>query len=83
MSERDWHGWQKGRVALHIGHLPGRRSVCLYVDTGNVIEPVAYFRGPRGYEQAYLALAVLDYLMGMNDTPVAPITTLTLTEETP
>lgn len=40
----DWHGWQKGDVSLHVGPLPGRKSVALYLHAGTVVTALAYFR---------------------------------------
>lgn len=59
-TARDWHGWSRGGVALHIGPLPGRKSVCLYTHVGCTIEPVAYF---RSVDDAQRALNVLDHLL--------------------
>lgn len=64
----DWHGWSRtkgyaGR-ALHIGPLPGRKSICLYtVDytDGAVMYVHAYFRSE---DEARRALATLDELLG-------------------
>lgn len=62
----EWHGWarsddlrEKGE-ALHIGPLPGRKSVCLYVIKGSVLTPLAYFRNEEAAERA---LALLDRLV--------------------
>lgn len=68
MSVTDWHGWSRtqeytGR-ALHIGPLPGRKSVCLYTmdyRTGAVMRVHAYFRSE---DEARAALDTLDELLG-------------------
>ena len=71
----DWHGWAKAytspavpggeraKVALHIGPMPGRKGIALYVIDGNVGDPLAYFRNEAA---AIRALAMLDsILLGM------------------
>lgn len=41
----DWHGWRVDDVGiLHVGPLPGRKSICVYVIEGSVMTPVAYCR---------------------------------------
>lgn len=64
----DWHGWSRGEqytgVALHIGPLPGRKSICLYTmdyRDGAVLYVHAYFRSE---EEARRALDTLDNLVG-------------------
>lgn len=47
----DWHGWKRGFTSgegtsspsLHIGPLPGRKSIALYEVDGGVIRAFAYF----------------------------------------
>jgi hypothetical protein len=59
----NYHGWAREnnpRPALHIGELPGRKSVVLFIDHGTVIAPLAYFTSP---EQAAEAMAMLDYII--------------------
>jgi hypothetical protein len=59
----NYHGWareHKSHPALHIGELPGRKSIVLYIDHGVVITPLAYFTSP---EQAAEAMAILDYII--------------------
>ena len=53
----EWHGWGRGESALHVGPLPGRKSICLYSIVGSVMNVHAYFRSE--YE-AQLALRLLD-----------------------
>ena len=43
-QETDWHGWSVGRDSLHVGPLPHRKRVALYVLHGSVLRPLAYFR---------------------------------------
>ena len=49
MNGPDWHGWGiVGRGSLHVGRLPGRKSVCLYVvrkheNGGASIDTLAFF----------------------------------------
>lgn len=64
-GEHEWHGWAiEARLAarsLHIGPMPGRKSICLYEQQGGRIRVYAYFRD----EQAALdARALMDYLTG-------------------
>jgi len=66
MSEADWHGWWvRGRGAIHVGHLPGRKSACLYVvhahdKGGSSIETLSFFPSE---EKAREALGWLDALV--------------------
>lgn len=55
-----WHGWSRGKAALHIGPLPGRKSICLYSINGSVMKVHAYFRSK---DEAWAALELLDELM--------------------
>lgn len=49
----EWHGWSRGEgPAIHIGRLPGRKSICLYISDGSVVTPVAYFRDEEGARRA-------------------------------
>ena len=64
-NDEDWHGWSTadGKLALHIGHLPGRKSVALYTHDkrgGSTLFVHAYFRNEV---EAKRALESLDYLM--------------------
>ncbi len=56
-----WHGWSKQgeALSLHIGHLPGRKSLCLYADYGGEIDALAYFPSEQ---HAIKALQMLDWL---------------------
>ena len=64
----EWHGWSRSEMpytseALHIGPLPGRKSICLYsmdYKDGAVMSVHAYFRSE---DEAKHALAILDRLM--------------------
>jgi hypothetical protein len=58
----EWHGWSRwdGKRTLHIGPLPGRKSLCLYTMAGSVMEVHAYFRSEK---EARKAMKTLDYLM--------------------
>ena len=40
----EWHGWRIGDAALHIGPLPGRKSIVLFILEGGRLLPLAYFR---------------------------------------
>ena len=59
MSVTEWHGWGFEDSSIHIGPMPGRKSVCLYAVEGSVLSPLAYFRDT---ESATKALAMLDKL---------------------
>lgn len=67
MSE--WHGWSRGQKpytgkALHVGPLPGRKSIALYTmdyTDGAVMRVHAYFRNE---DEARDALETLEYLLG-------------------
>jgi hypothetical protein len=64
MTARDWHGWSRqdsDRGAMHVGMLPGRKSVCLYTVRGSVLDVLAYFRDE---DHAWDALAWLDDFAG-------------------
>jgi hypothetical protein len=67
----DYHGWTlkalkapggagSELVSLHIGRFPDRRQVCLYVQEGVTIWPLAYFTSE---ERAQKLLDVLDRLI--------------------
>lgn len=63
MSANEWWGWYVGdSPALHIGRLPGRKSVCLYRIDGSELLPLAYFRSE---EAARIALSMIDELAGL------------------
>lgn len=64
-TEADWHGWRIGSDALHVGHLPGRKSACLYTVThvephGAVMDILAYFCSE---DHAQQCLDLLDRLV--------------------
>lgn len=68
VTTEEWHGWgwkDNRRPDLHIGPLPGRKQLCLYLEDhtdGNVsIRVLAYFKHRR---DAYAALCAIDLLMG-------------------
>jgi hypothetical protein len=71
MADPEWHGFARDEPlasALHVGRMPGRKSVCLYIARRNQhengigceVEPLAYFRSD---EAAREALALLDHLI--------------------
>lgn len=69
MSSIDWHGWGRrgsSQGALHVGRMPGRKSVCLYTNVGNEAKVRAYFRSEA---DAVAVLAWLDNFAG-EDAPV-------------
>ena len=58
MAETDWHGWQIGKAALHVGRHPYRKQVTLMATVpGYGITALAYFRSE---DDAALAMALLD-----------------------
>lgn len=59
----DWHGWRVRGMALHVGPLPGRKSICLYRLDGSVIDVLAYFKSEQ---QARKCLEFLDTAMKLN-----------------
>jgi hypothetical protein len=68
VTTTEWHGWgwtDDRRPELHIGPLPGRKQLCLYLEDksdGNVhIRVLAFFRYPR---DAHAAMAAIDFLTG-------------------
>jgi hypothetical protein len=63
----DWHGWSAGgdrAQALHIGHLPGRRSVALYTEGHGTLNVLAYFRSEQDAEVAMLFIDRIANSMG-------------------
>ncbi len=57
----DWHGWGiQGGPALHVGKLPDRKSMVLYILDGSVLTPLAYFRDE---DKARQCLDLLDKMM--------------------
>ncbi len=60
MSSNDWHGWSVEGCAVHVGPLPGRKSICLYTVEGSVLRTLAFFRDE---EDAQRALTALDRLI--------------------
>lgn len=62
MSTRDeWHGWKRegSDVPLHVGPLPGRKSICLYSIDGSVIRTHAFFRDEQDARDAMVVLESL------------------------
>lgn len=60
-TESEWHGWSIGdSPAIHVGPLPGRKSIVLYKVDGSVLTPLAYFRTE---EAAAVALSLLDEIV--------------------
>lgn len=64
MSAPDWHGWSTRHGDIHVGNLPGRKSICLYTverppGGGAVMHVLAYFRTAP---DAQRCLAYLDAL---------------------
>lgn len=54
----DWHGFQFGELGtLHIGPLPTRKSIALYLIQGSVMHVLAYFRDE---DEARRLLSFLD-----------------------
>jgi hypothetical protein len=44
IGTEDFHGWRIGGKALHVGELPGRKQVCLYVQDAGTIRTLAFFK---------------------------------------
>jgi len=62
-DESEWHGWQLvDGPSLHIGPVPGRRSIGLFVIVGSTLTPLAYFTSEDH------ARAALDLLTTMIET---------------
>ena len=68
ITPEEWHGWgweDNRRPDLHIGPVPGRKRLCLFleerVDGQTVIRVLATFRYAR---DAYAAMAAIDLLTG-------------------
>lgn len=59
----EWHGWSKRGMTMHVGPLPGRKSICLYRLDGSVIRPLAYFPDE---DKARECLRFLDALAGLS-----------------
>jgi len=59
-----FHGWaaRSGGPALHIGELPGRKSVCLYTIEAGVIRTHAFFKSSDDAERV---VAIIDRLTGV------------------
>lgn len=45
--------------ALHIGKLPGRKRIALYIVDGSVLTPLAYFRDQEAAETAFALIGRL------------------------
>ncbi len=47
-TENIWHGWRLSTdpngYSVHIGHLPGRKSVTLYSEDDDTFHVLAYFQ---------------------------------------
>ena len=56
-EESEWHGWSRDGVgAIHVGPLPGRKSICVYTIQGSVLNVHAYCRNEED------AKSLLDFL---------------------
>lgn len=58
-DDETWHWWSLGRTtneAFHIGRLPGRKRVALYLQYGSRSRPLAYFQNEKD------ALAVIEFM---------------------
>jgi hypothetical protein len=55
----DWHGWRakKDGPSLHIGPVPGKSALCIYIIEDAAIRVCGYFRTE---DDAALALSILD-----------------------
>lgn len=60
----EWHGWSRGAgEAIHIGRIPGRKRVMIYLVEGSVVTTLGSFTSE---EYAKKALDALDRLFGMS-----------------
>ena len=64
-----WHGWLQTRLgpectngSLHIGPLPGRKQVALYIEGEGVINVLAYFKSEASAEWALRAIDTLTHV---------------------
>jgi hypothetical protein len=64
MSEVEYHGWTARGRTIHVGPLPGRKSITLYRmdDDGSTIDVLAYFRDE---DSAWRFLGDMDALLGI------------------
>lgn len=66
----DWHGWRVRGMALHVGPLPGRKSIALYRNDASILTPLAYFKSETA---ASACLEFLDTLSAARlEAPDAP-----------
>jgi hypothetical protein len=61
MTDFIGHGWRVGSKALHVGKLPDRKQVALYLDFGGSFHPLAYFRNEQDAQDC---LDMLDKIGG-------------------
>lgn len=66
MGKPKKHLWDDENRALYVGHLPGRKSVCLYYTLPGLVIPLAWFRGE---EEAREAMSMIDHLARL---PISP-----------
>ena len=62
MSEIKWHGWAKPNdpdVMLAISPVPGRKQVCMYIQSGNRIAALGYFSTEADARAAMLSIDAL------------------------
>lgn len=54
VSKLLYHGWgiTNKNLTLHIGNLPGRKSVCLYYEDNGTINTLAFFKNPESAQKA-------------------------------
>ena len=59
----DWHGWGRTDDAecaqIHIGPIPGAKSIALYLQRGSKLLPCAYFKDEARAREALKALDAL------------------------
>lgn len=64
MSE--WHGWKRADgkgPSLHIGPLPGRSRIAMWLEDGGLLRTLAYFDSE---EKARQAMEIIDEMTGSN-----------------
>lgn len=67
LDDEQWHGWSLGRTtneAFHIGRLPGRKRVALYLEYGSGFRPLAYFENEK---DAQMVVEFIDKLARLED----------------
>jgi hypothetical protein len=64
VTEVDFHGWSAHGRTIHVGPLPGRKSIVLYRMVGSQIDVLAFFRDESA---ARRFLRDMDAMLGMQE----------------